>query len=135
MLNLSPPSPKSLVSPGWVRQQMREVGLTQSTEIAFESFEQFCGLLTLRLKTPTPNGTYTKLFRYEEWHAEQKRFQVERTGRDVVCKPRQVGFGTLELARDLFFAITKPGTNVLIVTHESQLADQMFGTIRWFARD
>jgi hypothetical protein len=107
---------------------MREVGLTQSTDTTFESFEQFCSLIEIRLKS---GGR--KFFRAEDWFAEQKRFNAERTGRDLVLKARQMGFSTIELARDLYFAITRPGVNVLVIAHDGDLAEQLFLTLRIFA--
>lgn len=38
-----------------------------------------------------------------------------RGPRDVVLKPRQVGFTTIELARDLWTFLTKPGARVVVV--------------------
>ncbi len=38
-----------------------------------------------------------------------------RTARDIVLKPRQVGFTTIELARDLWMFLTKPGARVVVV--------------------
>lgn len=116
------------MSPGWVMRQLRETGQAQSTDIRFESFEQFCSLIEIRLKS----GGH-KYFRAEDWHDEQRRFNTERTGRDIVLKPRQVGFSTLELARDLYFAITRPGTQVLVVVHDKDIAGQLFVTLRFFA--
>jgi len=107
---------------------MREVGLTQSTDTTFESFEQFCSLIEIRLKS---GGR--KFFRAEDWHQEQRRFCAERTGRDIVLKPRQVGFSTLELARDLYFAITRSGVDVLVIGHDGLLVEQLFMTLRIFA--
>lgn len=43
----------------------------------------------------------------------QKLFCIERTGRDIVLKPRQVGFTTLEQARDIFHFLTVPGARVV----------------------
>src|SRR3954468_2027391 len=103
MQSLSVPSPKSLVSPAWLRRQMRETGLAQSTEVPFESFEHFCSLIQIRPKTG-----HAFYFRPETWHTEQKQFQRDRTGRDIVLKGRQVGFSTLELARDLYYALVNP---------------------------
>jgi hypothetical protein len=116
------------VSQGWVRRQLREIGASQPTDYSFESFEYFCALIEIRLKS---GGR--KFFRPEDWHEEQQKFNTERTGRDIVLKPRQVGFSTLELARDLHFAITRPGTSVLVVVHDGDLAEQLFLTLRIFA--
>lgn len=42
-------------------------------------------------------------------------FEKARTGRDYVLKPRQVFMTTWELARDIWYFITKPGSNVVIL--------------------
>lgn len=118
------------MSQGWLRRQLREIGATSSTSAppAFDSFEQFCSLIEIRLKS---GGR--KLFAPTEWNAEQRRFNTERTGRDIVLKGRQVGFSTLELARDLYYTLTNPGTNVLVIGHDSDLVEQLFLTLRIFA--
>lgn len=72
-----------------------------------EDFPSFCGLLGIIQK----DGQHKK-FRL---NAIQRLFCIERTGRDVVLKPRQIGFSTLELARDVWFFLTRPGARVLIV--------------------
>lgn len=105
-----------------------ELQAAQSTDPPFASFPEFCGLLEIRLKS---GGT--KLFKYDDWHQEQQQFEAERTGRDIILKPRQVGITTLELARDLYYAITHPGTNVLIIAHEEELAEQLFLIVQIFA--
>jgi hypothetical protein len=45
----------------------------------------------------------------------QSAFEVSRTGRDIVLKPRQIGFTTSELARDIWYFLTKPGSRVVVV--------------------
>lgn len=72
-----------------------------------DDFPAFCGLLGIIQK----DGQHRK-FRL---NAIQRLFCIERTGRDVVLKPRQIGFSTLELARDVWFFLTRPGARVLIV--------------------
>jgi hypothetical protein len=42
-------------------------------------------------------------------------FEIQRTGRDIILKPRQIGFTTLELARDLWTFLSKPGARVVVV--------------------
>lgn len=42
-------------------------------------------------------------------------FEPARTGRDLVLKPRQVFFTTWELARDIWFFMTKAGSRVVIL--------------------
>lgn len=72
-------------------------------------------------------------FNYDSWHAEQKKFEAERSGRDIVVKPRQIGFSTLELARDLWYPLAYPGSQVLVIGHDGDLAEQLFTTLRLFA--
>lgn len=57
------------------------------------------------------DGQRTKL----RANAIQASFEVTRSGRDIVLKPRQVGFTTWELARDVWFFLTRPGAQVVIV--------------------
>ena len=49
----------------------------------------------------------------------QSAFEVERSGHDIVLKPRQVGLTTWELARDIWFFLTRPGARVVIVCQSS----------------
>lgn len=127
MRSSSRPSPRHWVSESWLYQQLREIqDPDPSTE--HSDFPAFCGAIDIRLKE---GGR--RPFRYEDWNDEQKRFEAERTGRDIVLKPRQVGFSTLELARDLWFAIVNPGASVLVLAHEGDLAEQLFLTLRIFA--
>jgi len=48
-----------------------------------------------------------------------------RTARDVVLKPRQVKITTIELARDLWFFLTKPGVAVRVLVQSSQEDEMM----------
>lgn len=57
-------------------------------------------------------------------NAIQVRYCADRTPRDIVLKPRQIGFSTLEMARDIWFFLTRPGARVVVVvqsmtTHEA----------------
>lgn len=49
------------------------------------------------------------------FNAIQSIFHVARTGRDIILKPRQIGFSTLELARDLWTFLCKTGARVVVV--------------------
>lgn len=49
------------------------------------------------------------------WNRIQRQFEGRRTGWDVVLKARQVGFTTLELARDLHYALTREHVRVVVV--------------------
>lgn len=87
------------------------------------------GLLQIRTKTAGKRP-----FGWDRWHPEQRRFERERTGRDVVLKPRQIGFSTLELARDFQFARTHEGTQTVIVVHTAEAKIELFAAIHLFAK-
>lgn len=93
-----------------------------------KDFAGFCRLVQIRTKS---GGKID--FATSSWFREQRRFEDNRTGRDIVVKPRQIGFSTLELARDLHQAVTREGHAVLIVAHDKDLAEQLFVTIRIMA--
>ncbi len=85
-------------------------------------FRVFCSLINIRVKA----GNRLVPFHYDDWYDEQKQFNRDRTGRDVSLKPRQIGFTTEELARDLWFAMTRKGVNVQIIVHDKDLARQLW---------
>jgi hypothetical protein len=91
-------------------------------------FPSFCSLLEIKLKS----GGMVR-FDYKRWNDEQKRFERERTGCDIAIKPRQIGFSTLELARDLQFAVVRPGVNVQVVVHDAEIKNQLFLNLRVMA--
>lgn len=91
-------------------------------------FPSFCELLEIK----NVSGKGLLKFGWDSWHSEQKRWERARTGRDIVIKPRQVGFSTIELARDLWLAMTRPGYQVLVVTHDAELKKSLFLTVRMF---
>lgn len=74
---------------------------------AFEDFRKFCGLLHI-----VDKNKQRRLF---VLNRIQRLYCAERSSRDVVLKPRQVGFTTLELARDAWTFLSKPGSSVTIV--------------------
>jgi hypothetical protein len=93
------------------------------------AFPDFCASLSIRLK----DGSL-RSFAPANWYEEQTRFEAQRTGRDVTLKDRQIGFTTLELARDLHYCLANEClSNVLIVVHDGTIADQLFITLRLFA--
>lgn len=98
--------------------------VADAAEVA-SHFPTWCSLVKIRTKS---GGLIP--FDYERWHTEQRRFERDRTGRDLVLKPRQVGFSTLELARDLWTATTHEGVNVTVAVHERELAEQLFLVVR-----
>jgi hypothetical protein len=99
----------------------------------FSDFKSFCSLLEIRTKE-IEGADGRKTFHYEDWHPEQRQFEAERTGLDIVLKGRQIGFSTLELARDLWFAIVHPGVSVLVIIHDEPLAVQLWNTLSIFAK-
>lgn len=60
-------------------------------------------------------------------NAIQAAFEVTRSGRDIILKPRQVGFTTWELARDIWFFLTRPGAQVVIVAQSDAEDDALKG--------
>lgn len=72
---------------------------------AFARFERFCGLLDIVPKA----GARTKL----RLNDIQRAYCAARTPRDIALKPRQIGFTTLEQARDVFVFLTRPGVRVV----------------------
>ncbi len=96
----------------------------------FSDFRKFAGLLEIRLK-----GSGTRPFTFDSWFEEQRQFEAERTGRDLVLKGRQIGFSTEELARDLFYVLTHDGVQVLVVSHDKSEVERMFEDARaWVNR-
>lgn len=49
-----------------------------------------------------------------EPNEHQARYIADRTPRDILLKPRQIGITTEELIRDVWFFLTKPGVNVRV---------------------
>jgi hypothetical protein len=74
-----------------------------------DDFYGFCDLLEIKPKEAVGSGLVPfKLTRI------QREFCEERTGRDVILKARQVKITSIELARDVWFFLTKPGTNTRV---------------------
>lgn len=82
------------------------------------AFGAFCEIPT--------RGTSKIRFAYDRWHTEQRLFEKHRTGRDIILKPRQIGFTTLELIRDICFGLRYSGVQVLIVCQDDQIAEVLF---------
>lgn len=95
----------------------------------FDDLPSLGSLLEIRTKT---DGKVP--FEWDRWHPEQRRFERERTGRDIVLKPRQIGFSTLELARDFQFARTHEGVQVVIVVHTGEAKAELFAAIHVMAK-
>jgi hypothetical protein len=97
----------------------------KAKSLLFESpFRAACALLPIKTKS---RGTIA--FCFDEWNQEQRAFESARSCVDIVLKPRQIGFSTLELARDVIFAAKREGVQVQIVSHDSDLCEAMFRTV------
>jgi len=82
-----------------------------------ESFRVFCeGNIVITTKVPGE----TLPFR---WTEIQRRFNACRFGVDIVLKARQIGLTTNELARDLWFALTRPSAAVAVVVQPHKEAE------------
>lgn len=86
---------------------LTEQEAARKIEEARTSFDAFCELVRILDKS----GRRVPLHR----NAIQGLFEAGRTGRDIVLKPRQIGFTTLELARDLWTFLTRDGARVVVV--------------------
>jgi hypothetical protein len=84
-----------------------------------DDFVGFCAVVDIVPKS----GVKQKLI----LNSIQERYCAARTARDVVLKPRQIGFTTMEQARDIWFLLTRPGARVVAmcqsVTDHAPLAE------------
>ena len=102
--------------------------LADQLALVMEEFPKFCSLLQIRTKR---QGVVS--FDFHRWHLEQRNFEQNRSGWDLILKARQVGVTTQELARDLHHAIKHPGHNVLVVVHDRTMKEQLFEALRIMA--
>lgn len=100
---------------------------TEAAETLLD-FRRFCECLSIATKDPS-----APLVPFGEFWPEQDDFDRKRCGRDIVLKTRQIGLTTLELARDLQFACTHDGVQVLIVGHDGDELERLFETARRWA--
>lgn len=73
------------------------------------SFGVFCQHF---VRIGTKDGGAPTSFR---WNRIQAQLEARRSGWDIVLKARQVGLTTVELARDLHYALTREHTRVVVV--------------------
>jgi hypothetical protein len=104
-------------------KRLREQQAAKSTERP--TFEEACRGFPIKTKD---RGIV--FFAPEIWHEEQRRFNAERTGMDIVVKPRQIGFSTLEVLRGYFLSSTREAFNTQIVIHDHTLAEGVFDMVR-----
>lgn len=79
-----------------------------------DDFYGFCDLLEVKVKAANGEGRIP--FRLTPI---QRAYCEKRTPRDVVLKARQVKITTIELARDVWFFLTKPGVGVRVICQSS----------------
>jgi hypothetical protein len=72
-------------------------------------------------------------FGWDNWHEEQRDFERDRSGWDVILKSRQIGISTLELARDLQYARTHTGVQVVVVVQDEAAKAELFESIKIMA--
>ena len=116
---------KCWVSERWLAKEDARVKRGSAVEVPFK---EFCG--DCRIKTKS-HGIIK--FRHDIWHEEQKRFERDRTGRDIVLKGRQIGFTTLELMRGLYMSATRSSWNTVVAGHDQKLVQDLFDHIRFAA--
>lgn len=80
-------------------------GLAKLRELYSDDFVGFCSLLEI-----IPKSGVRARFKLNEIQAA---YCAARTQRDVSLKGRQIGFTTLEQARDIWFFLIKPGARVV----------------------
>lgn len=89
----------------------------------FKTFASFCSVRSIK------NRDYI-YFNDKTWNYAQKQFLRNRTGKDIVLKPRQIGFTTMELIRDVFYALSNPGSTVMIVGQDDKTPKRLLSTIK-----
>lgn len=102
----------------WVEvQRLFAAGDGGDRQNRLESFRLFCeGMVVITTKVP---GETLPL----RWSEIQRRFNVCRFGVDLVLKARQIGLTTNELARDLWFALTRSNAAVAVVVQPHKEAE------------
>lgn len=123
-----PSSSRALpLSPEWLRTRLELQKQQNERTSKLARFEDAAGYYRIRTKS---DGLVT--FDYSRWHEEQKRFNRERTGRDIIVKARQLGFTTLELARSYWQATTREAQNAVTVGHDRELVEKLLETVKLF---
>ncbi|MEQ9087107.1 MAG: hypothetical protein RIE23_07935 [Pontimonas sp.] len=110
--------PSYPASKGALREELLSI-------LSNRDFVEFCKFVRI-----TPKDGQAIAFSYDKWFPAQRAFQRQRTRKDVVLKPRQVGFSTMEFIRDLFYALTHPNSTVAILATDDELAKDFLRRIR-----
>ena len=78
------------------------------------------------VKISTNKGEYIPF----EVNEQQKYFIDEMNRFNVISKARQIGFTTLSLGLCLYYAITRPRTNYMIVSYKQESSTLLFETLK-----
>lgn len=98
--------PPELLARAWAREHA-ETHKVFDAAFWRQDFLGFSALLDILPK----GGSRSKL----RPNAIQALFEGARDGNDIVLKPRQVGLTTWELARDIWYFVTHPGSRTVVV--------------------
>ncbi len=85
----------------------------------------------LKVMTKAVKGGASDLTSLKLWPA-QREYAEGRTKRDIVVKPRQVGFSTGVMALNAHKLFTEPYTRMAIVTHNQTTSEFLLMTMRRF---
>lgn len=111
---------------GEYKDTKKRFGRTEFYQLLSDgNFADFCRFIVFK-----PKGMTARTFSPELWYPSQIQFELERTGKDVVLKPRQIGMTTMEEIRDLFFALRYPGSVVAVYNYSEKQANSNISNIR-----
>lgn len=106
-------APKAVVAVGEVKKTVTDI-----RSLYREDFEGFCSHVEVFTEDVSgEGGTVRKIVPFL---STQERFLRERTRRDLILKARQQGFTTLEVSRDCWFFLTRPGSRTVIVVQSQK---------------
>ncbi len=88
----------------------------------------------LKVRTKPDKHGVSELVPMKLWPA-QEYYIKNRTHKDIILKPRQVGFSTGVLAGNSHKCFTQPYTNMSIITHNQDTSEFLLGTVQRFYRN
>jgi len=84
-----------------------------------------------KVKSKAKKGAISHLITMKLWSI-QRFYLSNRTIRNIVLKPRQVGFSTCELAGNSHILFTTPYQDMIVVTHDQETSEFLLTTIDRF---